>query len=65
MVDLLIGNKIKLSTIGAPIRPGVVHRLDKDTSGIVLIAKNDKAHVELSSLFSEQQKKIIVINNNV
>ena len=57
LVDLLIGNKIKLSSIGAPIRPGIVHRLDKDTSGIVLIAKNDKAHVELSSLFSD--KKIV------
>ena len=55
LVDLLIGNKIKLSTIGAPIRPGIVHRLDKDTSGIVLIAKNDKAHVELSNLFSDKK----------
>jgi len=55
LVDLLIGNKIKLSSIGAPIRPGIVHRLDKDTSGIVLIAKNDKAHVELSSLFSDKK----------
>jgi len=55
LVDLLIGNKIKLSTIGAPIRPGIVHRLDKDTSGIVLIAKNDKAHIELSNLFSDKK----------
>ena len=57
LVDLLIGNQIQLSSIGAPIRPGIVHRLDKNTSGIVLIAKNDAAHQELSQLFSD--KKIV------
>lgn len=67
LVDLLIGNKIPLSTIGAPIRPGVVHRLDKDTSGLVLIAKNDKAHVELSSLFSDKKitKTYICLVQNI
>ncbi len=37
-----------LSGIGGEIRPGIVHRLDKDTSGAIIVAKNDKAHIKLS-----------------
>lgn len=37
-----------LSGIGGEIRPGIVHRLDKDTSGAIVVAKNDKAHINLS-----------------
>lgn len=40
--------KDSLSGIGGEIRPGIVHRLDKDTSGVIIIAKNDKAHIHLS-----------------
>ncbi len=40
--------KDSLSGIGGEIRPGIVHRLDKDTSGLIIIAKNDKAHITLS-----------------
>ena len=40
--------KETLSGIGGEIRPGIVHRLDKDTSGILIIAKNDTAHINLS-----------------
>lgn len=40
--------KDSLSGIGGEIRPGIVHRIDKDTSGILVIAKNDKAHIDLS-----------------
>ena len=40
--------KDSLSGIGGKIRPGIVHRLDKDTSGILIVAKNDKAHMILS-----------------
>ena len=40
--------KDSLSGIGGEIRPGIVHRLDKDTSGILIVAKNDKAHINLS-----------------
>ena len=36
------------SGIGGEIRPGIVHRLDKDTSGIIIVAKNDKAHINMS-----------------
>ena len=41
--------KNSLSGIGGEVRPGIVHRLDKDTSGILVVAKNDKAHVNLSN----------------
>ena len=40
--------KDSLSGIGGEIRPGIVHRLDKDTSGIMVVAKNDRAHINLS-----------------
>lgn len=40
--------KDSLSGIGGEIRPGIVHRLDKDTSGVIIVAKNDKAHIMLS-----------------
>lgn len=40
--------KESLSGIGGEIRPGIVHRLDKDTSGLLIVAKNDKAHVNMS-----------------
>ena len=40
--------KDSLSGIGGKIRPGIVHRLDKDTSGVIIVAKNDKAHINLS-----------------
>ena len=40
--------KDSLSGIGGEIRPGIVHRLDKDTSGVIVAAKNDKAHINLS-----------------
>ncbi len=40
--------KDSLSGIGGEIRPGIVHRLDKDTSGLLIVAKNDKAHINMS-----------------
>ena len=40
--------KDSLSGIGGEIRPGIVHRLDKDTSGVLIVAKNDKAHINMS-----------------
>jgi 23S rRNA pseudouridine1911/1915/1917 synthase len=45
----------KLSSVGAPIRPGVVHRLDKDTSGLIIIAKDDAAHHNLVKQFKERE----------
>ena len=46
-------NKDSLSTIGDELRPGIVHRIDKDTSGLVVIAKNNETHENLSHQFSE------------
>ncbi len=44
-----------LSTIGGELRPGIVHRLDKETSGLILIAKNDTAHEALAEMFANRQ----------
>lgn len=44
----------QLSSVGGPTRPGIVHRLDRDTSGVILIAKTDAAHVGLSSQFEKR-----------
>ncbi len=45
----------RLSTAGGPQRPGVVHRLDRDTSGVIVIAKTDSAHFQLSHQFEHRQ----------
>jgi len=50
-----------LSGIGGEIRPGIVHRLDKDTSGVLVVAKNDKAHIKLSEQIKSRQVKKIYI----
>lgn len=44
-----------LSGINGEIRPGIVHRLDKDTSGLLIVAKNDNAHIKLSEMFSNSK----------
>ena len=46
-------DKYSLSNIGDELRPGIVHRIDKNTSGLVVIAKNNQAHENLSKQFSE------------
>lgn len=46
-----------LSGIGGEIRPGIVHRIDKDTSGILMVAKNDKAHIALSEQIKNHEVK--------
>ena len=48
LVNALLRHLDNLSGIGGEIRPGIVHRIDKDTSGLLLVAKNDMAHVSLS-----------------
>ena len=54
---LLFHYKKKLSSIGGKLRPGIVHRIDKDTSGIIVVAKNDNAHINLSKQFSNHTIK--------
>ena len=49
MVNALLHHCKDLSGIGGELRPGIVHRLDKETSGLMVVAKNDKAHLSLSS----------------
>jgi 23S rRNA pseudouridine1911/1915/1917 synthase len=57
LVNALLAHCPSLSGIGGVERPGIVHRLDKDTSGAMVIAKNDAAHHGLSRQFSERQVK--------
>jgi len=53
IVNALINYNKKLSNIGDELRPGIVHRIDKDTSGLVVIAKNNKSHEHLSNQFNK------------
>lgn len=63
VVNALLHHTKNLSGIGGVIRPGIVHRLDKETSGCLLIAKNDNAHQHLSAQFADRtiQKKYIAL----
>ena len=49
--------KDSLSGVGGELRPGIVHRIDKDTSGLIIIAKNDEAHMNLSKQIKEHKIK--------
>ncbi len=51
--------KDSLSGIGGEIRPGIVHRLDKDTSGLLIIAKNDESHLNMSNQIKDRKVKKI------
>ncbi len=57
LVNALVGYCDTLSTAGGEIRPGVVHRLDQDTSGLVLVAKEDQVHRELSAAIERRDVK--------
>ena len=50
---LMSYEKIKLSNIGDELRPGIIHRIDKDTSGLIVIAKNNFSHENISKQFSD------------
>lgn len=56
LVNLILGHT-KLSSIGLPFRPGVVHRLDRDTSGCIVFAKTDSAHLDLVNQFKNRMVK--------
>jgi 23S rRNA pseudouridine1911/1915/1917 synthase len=51
LVNRLLGMGVQLSTVGDEDRPGIVHRLDAGTSGIMVVAKDDRAHIALSEMF--------------
>jgi 23S rRNA pseudouridine1911/1915/1917 synthase len=55
LVNALLGRFQSLSALGGDLRPGIVHRLDRFTSGVILVAKNDPAHRALAALFSGRQ----------
>jgi 23S rRNA pseudouridine1911/1915/1917 synthase len=57
LVNALLGRGQALSQGGDALRPGIVHRLDKETSGVILVAKNDAAHAKLSESFRQREVK--------
>lgn len=68
LVNALLHKCKDLSGIGGKIRPGIVHRLDKDTSGVIVAAKNDKAHNCLVSQFKSREVKkryIAIVEGNI
>src|SRR5579862_5186407 len=63
LVNALLHHFASLSRMGGELRPGIVHRLDKETSGLIVVAKNDEAHRKLSAQFAarEVKKKYITL----
>jgi 23S rRNA pseudouridine1911/1915/1917 synthase len=61
LVNALIHRFAALSAIGGALRPGIVHRLDRFTSGVILVAKNDAAHQALAAQFSGRQVEKIYV----
>jgi 23S rRNA pseudouridine1911/1915/1917 synthase len=57
LVNALLHRFARLSDVGGELRPGIVHRLDKETSGLILVAKNDTAHRKLGEQFSRREIK--------
>ncbi|HEV2699427.1 MAG TPA: RluA family pseudouridine synthase [Terriglobales bacterium] len=57
LVNALLHRLAALSTIAGELRPGIVHRLDKNTSGLIIVAKNDSAHRKLSAEFAARRVK--------
>jgi 23S rRNA pseudouridine1911/1915/1917 synthase len=55
LVNALLHHFRSLSEVGGELRPGIVHRLDKETSGLIVIAKNDVAHNQLAKQFSRRE----------
>ena len=55
LVNAVLAHDPKMQGIGGEVRPGLVHRLDKDTSGVIILAKNDKSHSFLQRQFADRQ----------
>ena len=55
LVNALLHHMAALSATGGPLRPGIVHRLDKQTSGLIVVAKDDATHRRLSKMFSDRE----------
>jgi len=61
LVNALLGHCCDLSGVGGEIRPGIVHRIDKDTTGVIVAAKNDRSHVGLARQFKEHTIKRVYV----
>jgi 23S rRNA pseudouridine1911/1915/1917 synthase len=57
LVNALLHHFASLSAIGGETRPGIVHRLDKETSGLIVVAKNDESHRQLATQFARREVK--------
>jgi len=57
LVNALLHHMASLSGVGGELRPGIVHRLDKETSGLIVVAKKDEAHRKLSGQFAAREVK--------
>lgn len=57
LVNALLHRFGSLSGVGGELRPGIVHRLDRETSGLIVVAKNDEAHRKLAAQFAKRQVK--------
>jgi 23S rRNA pseudouridine1911/1915/1917 synthase len=57
LVNALLHHFQTLSAVGGDMRPGIVHRLDKETSGLIVVAKNDEAHRKLAAQFARREAK--------
>src|SRR3984957_1854648 len=57
LVNALLHHLGSLSGVGGELRPGIVHRLDKETSGLIVVAKNDEAHRKLAAQFARREVK--------
>jgi 23S rRNA pseudouridine1911/1915/1917 synthase len=57
LVNALLHHFSTLSAVGGELRPGIVHRLDKETSGLIVVAKNDDAHRKLAEQFAQREVK--------
>ena len=55
LVNALLGRGLGLSSLGGTLRPGIVHRLDRNTSGLIVVAKNDESHRALSAAFEARE----------
>ena len=57
LVNALLGHYEQLSSTAGVLRPGIVHRLDKQTSGLIIVARNDAAHLKLAEMFSHRRMR--------
>jgi 23S rRNA pseudouridine1911/1915/1917 synthase len=68
LVNGLLAHCKDLSGINGVLRPGIVHRIDKDTSGLIMVAKNDKAHVSLAKQLKDHtvtRKYVGLVHGNI